>query len=87
MTSYLIWAGRLVDPAGVLIVLLSLCLVRHAVGLVHRRHIVNQGDGFHSLMNSTADGLPDLGGCWSSGGWKVMSGLRTITEDTGIKVR
>lgn len=73
--SYLIGAGSLVDPARVLVVLLGLGLVRHAVGLVHWRHVVHQGDGLHRLVNSAADGLADLGGCRSSGGWKVVGGL------------
>ena len=86
-TSYLIWAGRLVDPASVLIVLLSLCLVCHTIGFVYGRHVVHQGDGLHSLMNSTADGLSDLSGRWSSGRWKVMIGLQTIAEGTVITRR
>lgn len=63
---YLVWAGGLVDPARVLIVLLGLGLVRHAVGLVHWSHVVHQGDGLHSLVNSAADGLADFGGGRSS---------------------
>lgn len=78
--SYLIWTGSLVDSACVFVMLLGLGLVCHAVGLVHGCHVVHQGDGLHSLMNSTADGLADLGGCWSPGGWEVMGGLKTITE-------
>lgn len=84
-TSYLIWAGSLIDSACVFIMLLGLSLVRHPVGLVHRRHVVHQGDGFHSLVNSTADGLSDLSGCWGPRRWNVMSGLKTDTEDTVIK--
>lgn len=76
--SYLIWTGGLVDPAYVFIMLLRLGLVCHAVGLVHRRHVVHQGDGLHCLVNSAADGLSDLSGSWSPGGWKVMGGLWTI---------
>lgn len=74
-SAYLIWAGRLVHPAGVLVVLLGLSLVRHAVGLVHGRHVVHQGDGLHGLVHSAADGLAHFGGCRSPGGWKVMGGL------------
>lgn len=85
--SYLIWAGCLIDSACVFIVLLSLGLVSHTVGLINGCHVVHQGDGLHSLMNSTADGLSDFSGCWSSGGWKVMGGLNTITEGTVIKIR
>lgn len=60
--------------------LLGLGLVRHAVGLVHGCHVVHQGDGLHSLVDSTADGLADLSGCRSPGGWKVVGGLKTIAE-------
>lgn len=77
---YLIWAGSLVDSARVLVVLLGLGLVGHTVGLVHRRHVVHQGDGLHRLVNSAADGLADLRGCRSSGGWKVVSGLERSAE-------
>ena len=38
---------------------------------------MHQGNGLYSFVNSAADGLADLGGCWSSGGWKVMAGLKT----------
>lgn len=38
-------------------------------------------------MNSTADGLADLGGCRSPGGWKVVGGLKRITEGIVIKRR
>lgn len=55
--------------------LLGLGLVRHPVGLVHGRHVVHQGDGLHSLVNSAADGLADLGGCRSPGGREVVGGL------------
>lgn len=65
-SSYLVWAGGLVDPARVFIMLLGLGLVRHAIGLVHGSHVVHQGNGLHSLMNSTADGLADFGGSRSS---------------------
>lgn len=85
--SYLIWAGGLVDSACVFIMLLGLGLVRHPVGLVHGRHVVHQGDGLHSLMHSAADGLAYLSGCWSPGGWKVMGGLKRITEGSVIKRR
>lgn len=84
---YLVWAGGLVNSACVFIVLLRLGLVRHTVGLVHGSHVVHQGNGLHCLVNSAADGLADLGGCWSPGGWKVMAGLNTITESTVIKRR
>lgn len=71
--------------------LLGFCLVRHAVWLVHWRHVVHQGDGLHGFMNSAADGLADLGGCWSSGGGKVVAGLKTsgqnITKNLGNKQR
>lgn len=33
-------------------------------------------------MNSAADGLADLSGSRSSGGWKVMRGLEKITKAT-----
>lgn len=82
LSSYLIWAGSLVDPACVFIVLLGLGLICHTVGLVHWCDVVHQGDGLHSLVNSAADGLADLSGCQSSGGWKVVGGLRRITEGT-----
>lgn len=85
--SYLIGAGSLIDSACVFIVLLSLGLVRHAVGLVYGCHVVHQGDGLHSLMDSAADGLADLGGCRGPGGRKVMGGLKMITEGTVIKRR
>lgn len=75
--SYLVWAGRLVDPAGVLVVLLCLGLVGHAVGLVHGRDVVHQGDGLHGLVHPAADGLPHFGGSGSPGGRKVMGGLET----------
>lgn len=81
-TGYLIWAGCLVDSASVFVVLLGLGLVRHAVGLVHGCYVVHQGDGLHSLVNSTADGFSNLSGCWSPGGWKVMAGLKRIREGT-----
>lgn len=84
-SSYLIRAGCLVDSACVFIVLLGLGLVCHPVGLVYGCHVVHQGNGLHGLMNSTTNGLADLSGCWSSGGWKVMGGLKTITEGTVIK--
>lgn len=83
--SYLIWAGSLVDSARVFIMLLSLGLVRHTIGLVHGCHVVHQGDGLHSLMYSTADGLAYLSGCWSPGRWKVMGGLKRNTERSVIK--
>lgn len=57
--------------------LLSLGLVRHAVGLVRGRHVVHQGDGLHGLVNSAADGLADLRGRGSPGGWEVVGGLET----------
>lgn len=82
---YLIWAGGLVDSARVFIMLLRLGLVRHTVGLVHGRHVVHQGDGLHSLVNSADDRLAHLGGCWSPGGWKVMGGLKKITRGTVMK--
>lgn len=85
--SYLIRAGGLVHSACVFIMLLGLGLVRHSVGLVHRRHVVHQSDGLHSLMDSTADGFADLSGCRSPGGWKVMGGLKGITEGIMIKRR
>lgn len=65
-SSYLVWARGLVDPARVFIMLLGLGLVSHAIGLVHWSHVVHQGNGLHSLMNSAADGLADLGGSGSS---------------------
>lgn len=65
-SSYLVWAGGLVDPACVFIMLLGLGLVSHAIGFVHWSHVVHQGNGLHSLMNSAADGLADLGGSGSS---------------------
>lgn len=77
--AYLVRAGGLVNPACVFVVLLGLGLVRHAVGLVHGCHIVHQGDGLHRLVDSAADGLADLGGGRSSGGWKVVGGLQRIT--------
>ena len=86
-TSYLIWAGGLVDSACVFIMLLGFGLVCHTVGLVHWCHVVHKGDGLHSLMNSTADGLADLSGRRSPGGWKVMGGLKRITEGIVIKRR
>lgn len=82
--SYLIWAGGLVNSACVFIMLLGLGLVSHTVGLVYWCHVVHQGNGLHGLMNSTADGLADLSGCRSSGGWMVMGGLKRITEDAVI---
>lgn len=81
-TGYLIWAGCLVHPASVLIVLLRLGLVRHAVGLVHGCYIVHQRDGLHGLVNSAADGFSDLSGCRSPGGRKVVSGLKAIKESS-----
>lgn len=78
--AYLIWAGSLVDSARVLVVLLGLGLVGHPVGLVHRRHVVHQGDGLHRLVNPAADGLADLGGGRSSGGRKVVGGLERRAE-------
>ncbi len=85
--SYLIRAGSLVDSACVFVMLLGLGLVCHAIGLIHRCHVVHQGDGLHSLVNSTADGLADLSGCWSPRGWKVMGGLKTITEGQKYRYR
>lgn len=76
LNQYLVWAWCLVHSARVFIMLLGFCLVCHAVWLVHWRHVVHQGDGLHSFVDSAADGLADLGGCWSSGGWKVMAGLK-----------
>lgn len=67
--------------------LLGFCLVRHAVWLVHWRHVVHQGDGLHGFMDSAADGLADLGGCWSSGGRKVVAGLKTSRQNITKNVR
>lgn len=72
---YLVWAGGLVNPTGVLIMLLCLSLVRHSVGLVRGRHTVHQGDGLHRLMHTAADGLTNLSGRRSSGCWDVVRGL------------
>lgn len=80
VVCYLIWAGGLVNPAGIFIVLLGLSLVCHTVGFVHRRHVVHQGNGLHRLVDSAADCLANLCGCWRSGGWKVMGGLNTVTK-------
>lgn len=60
--GYLIWAGCLVHTARVLKLLLSLGLVCHAVGLVHRCHVVAQRNGLHSLMYTAAHGPSYLGG-------------------------
>lgn len=79
--EYLIWAGCLVNSARVFVMLLGFCLVRHAVWLVDWRHVVHQGDGLHSFVNSAADGLADLGGSWSPGGWMVMAGLKTSSQN------
>ena len=67
--------------------LLSFGLVRHTVGLVHWCHVVHQGDGLHSLMDSTADGLAYLSGCRSPGGWKVVGGLKTVAEGSVLRGR
>lgn len=67
--------------------LLGFCLVRHAVWLVHGRHVVHQGDGLHGFMDSAADGLADLGGCWSSGGGKVVAGLKTSRQNITKNMR
>lgn len=85
--SYLIGAGSLVSSAGVFIMLLCLGLVCHTVGLVYRRHVVHQSNGLHRLVDSTADGLADLRGCWSPGGWKVMGGLKAIKDSTDFRIR
>lgn len=66
-SSYLVWTGGLVDPARVFIMLLSLGLISHTIGLVHWSHVVHQGNSLHSFMHSAADGLADFGGRWRSG--------------------
>ena len=60
--AYLVWAGRLVHAARVLVLLLGLGLVGHAVGLIHGGHVVAERDGLHGFVHSAAHGPPHLGG-------------------------
>lgn len=61
--TYLIGAGGLVGPVVVAKVLVRLRRLRFCVSrrLVDGRDIVAQGDGFHGLVDATADALANLG--------------------------
>lgn len=63
--TYLIGAGGLVGPVVVAKVLVRLRRLRFCVSrrLVDGRDVVAQGDGFHGLVDATADALANLG-CW-----------------------
>lgn len=74
---HLIRAGCLVHTARIFILLLCLCLVGDAIGLVHGGDVVAERDGLHSLMYTAAHGAPDLSG---DGGallsWRVLGLLQ-----------
>lgn len=62
---YLIGTGGLVGAVVIAEVLVGLgrlgLSVDAGVGLVHRRDVMAQGDGFHSFVDATAHALADFG--------------------------
>lgn len=86
----LVGAGGLVDPAGILVVALSLGLVGDPVGFIDGGDIVAQGDGLDSLVYTAAHGAPNLGGHRQPlHGWGLLGLLgdkdRTMLSECGGK--